>query len=138
MTHWKSLMDRDYLGHFDLPDGRDALVTIVKVVPGELKGGKKAKEHKPILHFEGKDKALIANTTNCKTLEAMYGEHIEGWVGKRVRLFVTTTSSPDGTVKCVRIRPTIPTDKGKGAAPPPPPPPTDAAGDPPFDDGATP
>lgn len=115
-THWKSMMDRDYLGHFDLPEGRDTVVTIAKVLKGELKGGKKAKEHKPVIYFEGKEKALVGNSTNCKTIAAMFGNHIEGWVGKRIALYVTTTSSPDGTVQCIRIRPTVPNGKGAPAS----------------------
>lgn len=107
-THWKSMMDRDYLGHFDLPEDRDTIVTIAKVVKAELKGGKKAKEHKPAIYFVGKEKALIGNATNNKTIAGMYGDYVEDWAGKQVALYVTTTSSPDGTVKCIRIRPTPP------------------------------
>ncbi len=110
-THWKSMMDRDYLGHFDLPEGRDTVVTIAKVIKGELTNGKKKAEHKPVIHFEGKEKALIGNSTNCKAIAGMYGNIVEAWIGKRISLFVTETSSPDGVVPCIRVRPTPPAGK---------------------------
>jgi hypothetical protein len=107
-THWKSLMDREYLGHFDLPEGKDVVVRIANVLKKELKGGKKAKEHKPVLMFEGKEKGLICNATNCKALQGMYGPYVEAWRGKWVALYVTIVSSPDGDVPAIRIRPTVP------------------------------
>lgn len=108
-TDYRTLFDRDYLGHFDL-QGREVTVTINKVVGGQLTavGGRKSK--KPICYFDGKEKGLICNKTNSKTIAAMYGNFIEGWVGKKITLYVSTTRSPDGgdDVECIRIRPKIP------------------------------
>lgn len=105
-THFLSMFDRDYLGHFDL-QGRDATVTISRVVGGELTamGGRKSK--KPIVYFEGKEKGLICNKTNSKTIASMYGNYVEEWVGKKITLYVSTTRNPDGggDVECIRIRP---------------------------------
>ena len=109
-THFMTLFDRDYLGSFDLPEGRDVTVTINAVKGGELTaiGGRKSK--KPIVYFEGKDKGLICNKTNSKTIAAMHGNYTEGWVGKRITLFVSTTRNPSGgdDVPCIRIRPVVP------------------------------
>lgn len=109
-THFMTMFDRDYLGSFDLPDGRDVTVTISAVKGGDLTsiGGRKSK--KPIVYFDGKDKGLICNKTNSKTIAAMYGNYVEQWVGQRVTLFVSTTRSPDGAgdVPCIRIRPAKP------------------------------
>ncbi len=112
-THFMTMFDRDYLGSFDLPEGRDVTVAISKVNAGDLTavGGRKSK--KPIVYFEGKDKGLICNKTNSKTIAAMYGNYVEEWVGKRITLFVSTTRSPDGSgdVPCIRIRPTVPSPR---------------------------
>lgn len=109
-THFMTMFDRDYLGSFDLPEGRDVTVTITAVKGGDLTsiGGRKSK--KPIVYFDGKDKGLICNKTNSKTIAAMYGNYVEAWTGKRITLFVSTTRSPDGgaDVPCIRIRPVIP------------------------------
>ena len=108
-THYMSMFDRDYLGHFDL-QGRDVTVVISKVLAGQLtaQGGRKSK--KPIVYFEGKEKGLICNKTNSKTIASMYGSYVEAWVGKKITLYVSSTNNPDGSgaVECIRIRPTQP------------------------------
>ena len=105
-THFMSMFDRNYIGHFDL-QGREITVSISKVVGGELtaQGGRKSK--KPIIYFEGKEKGMICNKTNSKTIASMYGNYVEEWVGKKITLYVSTTRNPDGTgdVECIRIRP---------------------------------
>jgi len=111
-TDFRTLFDRDYIGAFDL-QGREATVTISKVVGGELTavGGRKSK--KPILYFEGKEKGMIANKTNAKTIAALYGNFVEGWKGKRITLFVSSTRDPStgGDIDCIRIRPLVPTER---------------------------
>ena len=109
-TDYRTLFDRDYIGHFDLPAGRDVVVKISRVVAGQLtaQGGRKSK--KPIIYFEGKEKGMIANKTNSKTIAALYGNMVESWVGKEIALYVSTTRSPEGgdDVPCIRIRPQAP------------------------------
>lgn len=112
---YRSLYDREYVGHFDLPDGKDLDLTIKKVAGGELTalGGRKSK--KPIVHFEDDVKPLICNKTNGKTIANLYGNTVEQWAGKRITLFVSTTRSPDGTgdVPCLRVRPKAPEGPAK-------------------------
>jgi hypothetical protein len=109
-THWKSMIDRDFIYAFDL-GGRDVVVTIAKVIAGELTGpgGRKAK--KPVVYFEGKSRGLALNSTNAKTIAAMYGSYVEEWIGKRVTLYPTTTMMGAETVECVRIRPSVPKEQ---------------------------
>lgn len=109
-TDFRTLYDRDYIGHFDLPEGKDLTLTIKRVLGGELTavGGRKSK--KPIVHFDGDYKPLICNKTNGKTIASLYGNAIEGWKGKRVTLFVSSTRDPNGggETACIRIRPKVP------------------------------
>lgn len=118
MTHWKSMMDRDFIYAFDL-GGKDVTVTIASVKAGQLtgQGGRKAK--KPVIYFAGKEKGLAANATNCKVIAKMYGNDIEEWTGKRITLYATTTEMNGETVECIRVRPRIPsgTNKGKPSGP---------------------
>ena len=110
---YRALYDRDYIGHFDLPGGKDTTLTIKRVVGGELTamGGRKSK--KPIVHFASDVKPLICNKTNGKTIAGMYGNEVAQWAGKRVTLYVSMTRNPDGggEVECIRIRPKIPSGK---------------------------
>jgi hypothetical protein len=113
MSDWRNMFDRDYIGHWDIGEGRDAVVVIATVEAkkvGEGIPGRKA-DRKPILKFEGKDKGMVCNKTNAKAIAAMYGNDTREWVGKPIALYVTTTSSPDGTVPCIRVRPTPPKPK---------------------------
>jgi hypothetical protein len=108
MPHWRSMMDSEWLRACDL-NGREPTVTISRVVGGTVvgEGGKKSK--KPVLFFEGKDKPLAIGATIGKTIQAMYGPKTEGWVGKRITLFTSTTHSTGGEeVECIRVRPQIP------------------------------
>jgi len=114
MPDYRSMYDRDYIGHFDLPGGKDLTLTIKKVMGGELTaiGGRKSK--KPIVHFKQAVKPLICNKTNAKTIAAMYGNMVEEWAGKAITLFVSTTRDPSGggEVECIRIRPKVPKTAG--------------------------
>lgn len=111
MTDYRSLYDRDYIGYFDLPGGKDLTLTIRKVVGGELTaiGGRKSK--KPIIHFKQNVKPMICNKTNAKTIATMYGNTVEAWAAKNITLFVSMTRDPSGggEVECIRIRPGTPT-----------------------------
>lgn len=111
-TDYRSLYDKDYIGAWDLKD-RDVTVTISKVAGGTLVGlgGRKAK--KPVVFMRGTEKGFALNATNGKTIAAMYGNHVESWVGKRITLYKSMTRNPngDGDVECIRVRPAIPAAK---------------------------
>ncbi len=118
MTHFRKFMDNELLGAWDLPEDRDVVVTISKVVGGDLVGigGKKSK--KPVVTFVGKEKKMVFNVTNCKALAGMYGNHVEKWEGKKISLYTATARDPNGgpDVPCIRVRPTIPAAKEESAA----------------------
>lgn len=114
MTDYRKMFDKEYLGHWDLPEDRDAVVTIAKVEAGELHSPGKKADKKPIITFERTDKRMVVNATNAKTIAAMYGNHVEDWTGKRIALFRTTTHGPGGqTVDCIRVRPQPPKEAKK-------------------------
>lgn len=110
MPHWKSMMDREWLFAFDL-QGREVVVTIGEVKAGTLigEGGRKSK--KPVVRFTGKDKPLALNSTNAKTIAAMYGNDTDAWIGKRITIYPTTTEMGGQTVECIRVRPQVPSDR---------------------------
>lgn len=108
------MMDRDYLFAFDL-QGKDCTVTIERVTGGEIKGTGGKKSKKPLCYFkESRDqRPLGLNSTNCKTIAAMYGNDTAGWIGKRITIYPTTTSFGSETVDCIRVRPGVPSEKTK-------------------------
>lgn len=107
-TDYRSMFDRDYLGAWDLPAGRDVVVTIAKVEAGTLTSQGNRKTRKPVIHFEGKEKGFALNKTNGKAIANMYGPKVESWIGKRIALYATTTTFGSETVECIRVRPTVP------------------------------
>jgi hypothetical protein len=112
-THWKSMTDREYIFAFDL-NGKDAVVTIDRVVAGELvsAGGRKTK--KPVVYFRGKTKGLALNSTNAKIIAALFGNYVEQWSGKSITLYPTTTTMGSEVVECIRVRPAAPKESTDG------------------------
>jgi hypothetical protein len=114
-TDYRSLYDKDYIGAWDLKE-KDVTVTITKVIGGNLVGQGGRKTRKPVVYMRGTEKGFAINATNGKAIAGMYGNHVEGWVGKRITLYKSMTRNPngDGDVECIRVRPTVPAQKAAG------------------------
>lgn len=100
-------LNKEYLGHWDLPEGEDLIVTIEGVKLGTVRN-QRGSETKPILHFEEDVKPLILNVINQKSITRALGTpKRELWRGKRIALFEgREPKSDDGLA--VRIRDTAP------------------------------
>ena len=105
---YRAMFDSEYVGAWDLPPGKDVVVTIASVSKGEVTGQGGRKARKPIVKFVGREKGLLANKTNARAIAGMYGNDTAAWVGKRVALYATRTMMGSEEVDCVRVRPTIP------------------------------
>lgn len=108
-THWKQLVNLDYIGAYALPDGKDLTLTIDHVVREMVTGNNGKKEQCMVAYFKEKDyKPMILNRTNAKSIQALSGSpYIEEWQGQRITLYATTTRLGGDTVECLRIRPTV-------------------------------
>lgn len=103
LAHYRSMFDNAYIGAWDIPTGRDAVVTIKKITGGTLKS-QRGTDRKPIAFFEGKKKGMVLNKTNCKTIAAMYGDDTDAWIGKQIAIYASTTTAGGETVACLRVR----------------------------------
>lgn len=128
MTEYKGdvrlLFPTLYLAAPDLR-GEDVTLTIreLRVDTLESKGDK---EDRPVLYFEEtreraqktgkKEKRLVLNKTNAKTIGGLYGFEAEAWEGRRITLYTATTDAFGETVDCIRVRPTVPAEKPVAAA----------------------
>lgn len=63
--------------------GKDIIVTIQEVTLEELGKGNE-KEQKLIIAFKGKDKKLVCNKTNAKTIAKIHGDDTDDWIGKSI------------------------------------------------------
>lgn len=100
-------MNKEYLGHWDLPDDEDLIATIEGARMGTVKN-QRGSEQKQILYFVENIKPLILNVTNMKSISKAVGSsHREDWRGKRIALFQgREPKAEDGLA--VRIRDTAP------------------------------
>ena len=109
-THWKKLINPDYLGAYSLEAGNDMILTISAVKREMITGTGGKKEECPVCHWKENQKPMILNVTNMKTIAKMYGPYIENWAGKRVQIYASTTKFGGDTVECLRIRKDPPED----------------------------
>jgi hypothetical protein len=118
MTDYRSMYDRDYIGAWDLPDGKDAVVIISRVEAATLNNGK-TKNKRPVVFMQGKEKGFVCNKTNGAAIAGMYGNDISKWIGKPIALYRTTTSVGAEVRDCIRVRPTPPQPRNGKSAPEP-------------------
>lgn len=105
-THWKKLINPDYIGAYALPDGEDLTVTIDYVQRETVTGAGGKKEECTVAHLVG-HKPLILNVTNSKSIHKLYGAFIEDWAGKKITLYASTTKLAGEIVECLRVRPHV-------------------------------
>ena len=91
-----------YLKASDI-DG-EAIATIAEFGEAVLQTSSKPQ---PIISFGDELKPMILNVTNFKTVEALYGD-TDGWVSKKVTLYVTEVNWKGEMVPALRIRKEVP------------------------------
>jgi len=103
-THYKRLMNTDYIGAYSLDEGKDLIVTISSVAQDEVTGDGGKKESLIVAQLKDQ-KPFIINATNAKSITKVIGSpYIEDWSGKSVTLFVSTTRLGKDMVECLRVR----------------------------------
>lgn len=88
--------DNPWLASEDLIGRGDVPVTISAVKlhrNAEFEGGRKESVY--ALHFEGKEKAMVLNATNRRTIALMFGTgDVTKWVGQKITLYVEKLDPP--------------------------------------------
>ena len=70
---------------------------------------------KPVVYFVGKEKGLVLNKTNTKTISNLYGGESDEWAGKSITIYPTETDFQGERVECIRVkikRPATPVAEG--------------------------
>lgn len=110
-THWKRLINPDYLGAYSLEPGQDMVLTIKAVRREMITGTGGKQEECTVCYWQEKEKPMILNRTNCKTISKVCeSPYIEKWAGHRIQIYATTTRMAGETVECLRIRDKAPED----------------------------
>lgn len=106
--HWKSFLDKDYLGSHNLEKGEEFLLTIEKFEGQEMvtriENKKKSEVPKMVLYFKEDVPKMILNVTNASQIEALYGPHPAQWIGKQIQVFATPVNAFGKTQDALRIR----------------------------------
>jgi hypothetical protein len=55
------------------------------------------------LGFHKTKKRLLCNKTNARTIQKIYGEEMDDWVGKPITLYVTMVQFMDEMVEAIRV-----------------------------------
>ena len=108
-THWKKMVNLDYLGTYALEEGQDLTLVIDYVRKENVTGNNGRNEQCMVAHFKGDVKPMILNRTNAKTITKVTGSpYIEDWAGKAITLYADTTRFGGDIVECLRVRPYAP------------------------------
>ena len=108
-THWKKLINPDYLGAYSLDPGTDMILTIRQVRKEMITGADGKKEECIVCYWEEDQKPMILNVTNCKTIsKLLQTPYIERWAGHRVQIGAEMVSAFGEKVEALRIRKRLP------------------------------
>ncbi len=100
MTTVSEAFPSNWLKATDL-NNRTVKVKIDKVIFEEIGQNK---DKKPVMYFEKVQKGLVLNKTNATTIEAIYGEQMDGWTGKEIELFSMMVPFQGQNVAAIRVR----------------------------------
>ena len=99
-----------YLKAADL-NGNAVKAIIERVELQDVVGQGKERDYKPVLFFQGKQKAIVLNKTNAQAIVDAYGEDTDDWKAKEVEVFPDKTPFQGKVVDCIRVRkPVTPAD----------------------------
>ena len=112
-THWRKIIDPEWIGAYVLPNQQPITVQIDRVVAQKsMKVAGKVKDAN-VAHFKPNQyftKPMLLNPTNCKRLSKLTGsQYIDDWAGTFVTLQAELDKMPDGTKDyALRISPIKP------------------------------
>ena len=108
-THWKKLINPDYLGAYSLDPGQDMVLTIRQVKKEMVTGADGTKEECIVCYWQEAQKPMILNVTNCKMISKLLKTpYIEHWAGHRIQIGAEMVSAFGEKVEALRVRKALP------------------------------
>lgn len=105
-THWKKLVNPDYLGAYSLNPGQELILTIKELQRKKVKGSGGKEQECTVCVFVENIKPMILNRLNSKTITKIYQTpYIEDWVGKKIQVFAETIEAFGEMTDALRVRP---------------------------------
>ena len=107
-THWLQNPNKNYLGHWDLPESGEMVLTIKSAQWEEVKNPiVNTKEAKRVVRFVENFKPMICNQTNAQSIVDATGvRFMEDSGGKTICLYVAriTDKRSKEEIDCIRIK----------------------------------
>lgn len=108
-THWKKLVNPDYLGSYSFQPGQEMILTIKEIKREKVIGSGGKKQDCTVAYFVEPVKKMIINRLNSKVITKIYATpYIEDWSGKKIQVFVALVDAFGEMVDALRIRPYVP------------------------------
>ena len=104
-THYRKLMNPEFLGAYSLEDGKDIVLTIDYIKVETVTGTDGKKEDLPVCHWKEPEKSMILNATNMKMIaKVLNSNFVEDWSGKKVQIGTEKVRAFGDVVDALRIR----------------------------------
>jgi len=112
-THWLQSPNKNYLGHWDLPESGEMVVTIASAQweavenPILSRPNNPSVESKRVIRFEGNIKPFICNQTNAQSIVRHTGvKWMEDSIGHQICLYVAQIMDrkTKEQIDCIRIK----------------------------------
>ena len=101
---YQKTLDKTYLGHWDVPEGGDLVVTIDHFEKNEVRNNTGGADKKHICYFR-ECKPMIVNKTNLKSIAlVLNSDKFEDWEGKKIALYAADVKQAESG-KGLRVRP---------------------------------
>jgi hypothetical protein len=105
VTHWKKLVNNNYIGSHDLQPGQEVTITIKSVAQEMVKGPDGKEEQLVVAHLEGAKKPMILNKTNMKIItKVLDTPYIEQWAGRKVVIYSAKVKAFNEVVDALRVK----------------------------------
>jgi len=103
-THWRKLVNNNYIGAHDLTSGQELKVTIESITKEMVKSPDGKDEEVVVCRIKSAKKPMILNKTNLKMIAKLHGPYIEDWKDKTVVLYVAKVRAFGELVEALRIK----------------------------------
>lgn len=108
-THWKKLVNPNYLGAYSLEPKQELILTIDRVTREKIIGTGGKKEECTVCYFKEAVKPMIFNRLNQKIIAKIHNTpYIEEWVGKQIQVYAELVDAFGERVEALRVRPIVP------------------------------
>ena len=108
-THFKSLMNPNYLGAYSLEEGKDVILTIDYVRSEKVMGTDGKSDECLVTHFKENVLPLVTNATNARMISKLLkSPYIEDWSGHKIQIGVEKVKAFGDVVEALRVRNFLP------------------------------